>query len=282
MQADQLFIIWGRFTQRRTFETGMLFSRFVVQNHQIMFGSVWIHALFLFNLLLFLKKKISVSVTIVFTLILTCKERNLKRLHVYFNFFRNECFSPIVNTGSTHRLEPKIKWLGRFAFIPHWLYLHPVGRISNSDCFIDSFKIVANKIFFSSVRIWCPKNNQKNVLIDNHCKSIYVPVRIGYSSVRVYHCSTFFGSLKLPSGECSVCAMNKISNDISQISATCLVILYFNSFDKISSVKEIVVFCFLDHGGFRVDFQFFVMRLCDAKILFLSMLTQCEKRYLFF
>ena len=31
---------------------------------------------------------------------------------------------------------------------------HPVGRISNSDWFVNSFII-----FFSSVRIWCPKDD---------------------------------------------------------------------------------------------------------------------------
>ena len=40
--------------------------------------------------------------------------------------------------------------------------------------------------FLNWVRILCPKNDWENFLIGNHCKTIYKPVRIGYSSCRVY------------------------------------------------------------------------------------------------
>ena len=37
---------------------------------------------------------------------------------------------------------------------------NPVGRLSNSDWFVNSFTIVVYEIiFFSSVRIWCSKDD---------------------------------------------------------------------------------------------------------------------------
>ena len=45
--------------------------------------------------------------------------------------------------------------------------------------------VVCEKFFLGSARIWSPKNDEKNVLVDNHYNTIYEPVRIRDSSATV-------------------------------------------------------------------------------------------------
>ena len=63
---------------------------------------------------------------------------------------------------------------------------YPGGRTPNSDSFTNSFIMVVceKNIFFSSVRLRLPNNDQNNILTENHYKTIYKPVKIGCSSVR--------------------------------------------------------------------------------------------------
>ena len=62
------------------------------------------------------------------------------------------------------------------------LLMHPVGRISISDWFVNSFIMVVYEIFFFSL---VQKTTKKNFVIDKYYNTIYESVRIGYSSYRM-------------------------------------------------------------------------------------------------
>ena len=64
--------------------------------------------------------------------------------------------------------------------------IHSMERSINSDWFIETFiMVVCEKNFFSSVNIWCAKDDWIFFLKDNHYKTIHELVRIDRSSNRV-------------------------------------------------------------------------------------------------
>ena len=64
--------------------------------------------------------------------------------------------------------------------------MHPVGSQLSSDWFVKSFTMVVYENFFLvQSEFFCPKIDEKNVLIDNHYKNIHETVRIVLTSYRV-------------------------------------------------------------------------------------------------
>ena len=97
-----------------------------------------------------------------------------KKLVVIINKWRvaSKCTNTWVSSTEYHRESDAIKPLTR-----------SVGRISNSDWFVNSFIWIS--FFLVQSEFLVQKTTKKNFLPDNHYSAIYEPVRIGYSSVRV-------------------------------------------------------------------------------------------------
>ena len=66
--------------------------------------------------------------------------------------------------------------------------LHPDGRISNSDLFVNSFIIVFCENF---LLVQSEFRTTKISLLTSIKKTFYEPVRSGYSSIRVFHTRPF-------------------------------------------------------------------------------------------